>query len=606
MVDLDGNDHRELPRPATEGDGGSGLGLMFSVLGPLSIRGGGDEIVLARSKPVLILGSLLLHANTLVSYRYLRTVLWEDEPPAGGAAAVHSAVLRLRKLLAKYGFSGGGRDVIETFPGGYRITADATMLDLIAFRVGVAEARAAGDPAVEVGLLRSALDLWAGEPLVSLDSPVLRDSCAALTEERIDAVTRCNELELTGPDCRSLIPGLRVWTREYPGNELLAAQLIEALYRSGRQNEALAEFERVRHHMSENFGLDPGHRLRRLHLSIVHGDELGRAPAAEGRVELPAASAESAFPLDIPDFCGRQDELDFLAERIDNGSVVVVSGAPGVGKTAFAVHLSWQVRSRFPEAHFVPAGAEGFGRPPASGLVIMDGARDVDQVQRALDGSRRSAIIVTSRFSLAQLAVTTGAALCRLGPLARRESKRFLTAVLGQGRVDAEADAADELAALCGDHPMALRLAATKLSLRREHRLSSLVESVRAGGATVLEIGCRSQGSVSARLADYERSLGIECAGALRALAHQTSQPLTLDECARALGEPEQRAVAIVDRLVDASAVVHDERGCYWIPDFLRTYLCASGDLASSSDGPEPRLAGQSKPSVINGDGQAS
>jgi DNA-binding SARP family transcriptional activator len=576
--------------PGTAGNQGNGLDLLFSVLGPLSIRGGGDEVVLTQSKPVLILGSLLLHANSLVSHRYLRSALWGEEPPAGGAAAVHSAVLRLRKLLAKYGFSSDAGDVLETFPGGYRIIADAGTLDLIAFRRAVAAAHERQDPRAEATLLGRALDLWRGEPLANLDCAVLRDSAAAVSEERIDAAICRNEIELALGNYRSMISELRGWTRECPGNEMLAAQLMEALYCSGRQVEALAEFERVRHYMGEQFGLDPGHVLQRAHLTIVRGDEFTRALAVPPRIEIESARPACKFPLDIPDFRGREHEEKFLADRIGPGSVVVVSGPPGIGKTAFAVHLASHLSSRFPRLCFVTVGPDGSAEAPApaeEGLLVLDDVQDITQVLPAIDGNQGSAIVVTSRFSLAQLAISRGVTLWRLGPLARPESVRFLADVLGRDRVEAEEGTADQLAELCGDHPMSLRLAATKLSLRRARSLSSLADGIRSAGLTALDISGQPNGSVSARLADYERSLGPEYASALRALGGAPHRPLTPGECVTVLGRSPQRAIAILDRLTEASLLEHDDLDHYWMPEFLRSYVTGSADGPSAPDGPE-------------------
>ncbi|TLQ42324.1 AfsR/SARP family transcriptional regulator [Streptomyces marianii] len=274
--------------------------MRFQLLGPLSITDGSDTVVLPPSKPTILLASLLLHANTVVSVEYLQRTMWGEEQPATARAALQTCVLRLRRLFVKHGVTGAP---IEAVPGGYRIGAGPESLDLIGFRerVGLAAAYA-HDPGSELHTLEDALSLWQGPLLANVRSDVLRrDEVPRLAEERLRTVERVCELQLSLGRCGEALVALWGATRAHPGHERFREQLIEALYRSGRQTEALAEYRRVKAYLRSELGVDPSPALRGLELAILRGDDLGRAvPAlaagAPLRPPLPVAAGRQAAP----------------------------------------------------------------------------------------------------------------------------------------------------------------------------------------------------------------------------------------------------------------------------------------------------------------------
>lgn len=557
----------------------------FGVLGALRIRRADEEVVLPSSKPTVLLGALLLHPNEIVSQEYLRSALWGDDAPAAASSAVHVAVLRLRKLLGRHGLGSGPDGGIETCPGGYRITVEEPGLDLLAFRSLVRDAEHASSPRSELATLSRALEYWEGDPVANLDSPVLRSGVvASLVEERIRILARCHDIELALGNCARIIPGLRHLFVEFPDNERLAAQLMEALYRTGRQGEALSVHQQISHRLRETFGVDPGHELQRLHLAIVRGEELAAVrsvPAAAvrpARAGLPARDpggpAWTALPVRPADFTGRTRETEEIESILDQGPgrIIVLCGLPGVGKTALAAHLARRLRDRFPDGPVRFLRADGdtpFPAPPPGtddrSFTVLDGVRHADQVRDFLDTGCFGAAVITSRHSLAGLALSHGAALYRIGPWQRADSLHFLTSVLGTERAAAEEGRLNRLAEACDDHPMALRLASMRISLRP---LQNLLEAVR-GGAVAGHFG----DPLSAAFDDYVARLPGRIPAAVRVLAASPAEGFSVPESAALLGEAEAAAAALLDELVGFCTVEHLTGGRYRIPRILRAHL---------------------------------
>ncbi|HEY9438385.1 MAG TPA: AfsR/SARP family transcriptional regulator, partial [Streptomyces sp.] len=258
--------------------------MRFQLLGPLALADGPDAVVLQPSKPVILLAALLLHANAVVSAEYLQRAVWGEEQPATARAALHTCVLRLRRLFTKHGVTD---TEIEAVPGGYRITAGPHSLDLLGFRDRTSRALTlADDPDEELCTLKDALSLWQGALLANVRSDVLhRDEVPRLAEERLRSVERVCDLLLGMGRCGEALVELWSATRVYPGHERFHEQLIEALYRTGRQSQALAEYRRVKGYLRDELGVDPSPGLRQLELAILRGEDLGPAGGG-GRAAL--------------------------------------------------------------------------------------------------------------------------------------------------------------------------------------------------------------------------------------------------------------------------------------------------------------------------------
>ncbi|WP_073810221.1 AfsR/SARP family transcriptional regulator [Kitasatospora sp. CB01950] len=279
-------------------EAGAGSGARFTVLGLLAIADHRETAVLQPSKPASLLAALLTRPNAVVPVESLQRAIWGEEIPATAKAALHSCVLRLRRLFAKYGISGS---TIEALPGGYRMAVDARTLDLLEFRELLARAGRTADPSAELALLRAALALWQSPVLGNVHSDVLhREEVPRLSEEWLRTVERVYDIELALGRCRDVLSELWPLARSHPSHERFWEQLIEALHRTGRRADALAEYRWVRDHLREELGVEPGPSLQRLELAVLRGESLtpDTPPAVRepGAVRLRAAAEPAREP----------------------------------------------------------------------------------------------------------------------------------------------------------------------------------------------------------------------------------------------------------------------------------------------------------------------
>ncbi|CAG7653698.1 AfsR/SARP family transcriptional regulator [Actinacidiphila bryophytorum] len=276
----------------------------------LSVTDGSESVVLQPSRPAALLAALLLNANSVVSVDFLQRVIWGEETPAQGKSALHSCVLRLRRLFGKYGIAG---NMIEAVPGGYRLTADADTLDLVRFRELLDAGYATGEPEAELRLLREALALWRPPLLANVPSDLLhRDELPKLQEEWLRAIERVFDLELECGRHREALADIWSTARAYPLHERFTEQLMEALDRAGRRAEALAEYRRLKSYLAQALGVDPGSALQRLELAILRGRSAGgQEPAAPRRPSVPAPGAGGPQGADPP-----------AGEPVDGGRVL--------------------------------------------------------------------------------------------------------------------------------------------------------------------------------------------------------------------------------------------------------------------------------------------
>jgi DNA-binding SARP family transcriptional activator/streptogramin lyase len=249
--------------------------MQFRILGPLEVEGGGEPLALGGAKQRAVLAVLLLHANRVVSRDRLVDAVWGERAPETANSALQGYVSALRKTL--------GADRILTRAPGYVLETAPTSVDLGKFESLVAEgsdALAAGDASRASEWLREALDLWRGDPLADLDSVgLVQIERARLEELRLSAVEERLDADLALSRHGELVPELHALVREHPLRERLRAQLMLALYRSGRQAEALDIYQQGRRLLAEELGLEPGEGLKRLEHAILAQDPALGAPA---------------------------------------------------------------------------------------------------------------------------------------------------------------------------------------------------------------------------------------------------------------------------------------------------------------------------------------
>lgn len=257
--------------------GQNGRRTRFTVLGMLTVTDGRETVVLQPSRPAALLAALLLHANSVVSAELLQRVIWGEETPAQAKSALHSCVLRLRRLFGKYGVAD---NAIEAVPGGYRLTADAQTLDLVEFHELLVRAYSTGDQEKELALLRTALALWQPPLLGNVPSDLLhRDEVPRLEEDWLRAIERVFDLELGRGRYREALAEIWPAARAHPLHERFTEQLMEALQRTGRRAEALAEYRKAKTHLAEHLGVDPGPAMQQLELAILRGESGAPGPS---------------------------------------------------------------------------------------------------------------------------------------------------------------------------------------------------------------------------------------------------------------------------------------------------------------------------------------
>jgi WD40 repeat protein/DNA-binding SARP family transcriptional activator/ABC-type dipeptide/oligopeptide/nickel transport system ATPase subunit len=311
----------------------------YRILGPLEVHGDRGAIDVPGRKPRAVLAVLLLHANEPVSAERLAMALWGREAPAGAIRTVHVNVSRLRKAL-------GTGDILTTTPAGYRLRVDPGELDADRFERLVDDGRRALERGQvdHAGLvLRQALDLWRGPPLADLAfEPFAQAEIARLEEQHEAALEARVEADLAAGRHAELVGELRRLAAEYPARERLAGQLMLALYRCGRQGDALEAYREARRRLADELGVEPGDELRALQEAILHHDPALAVDRA--RVELPhELDAATAPPL-----VGRETELEWLRDRwaearSGQGRLIALAGTVGMGKSRLAAELATEV-----------------------------------------------------------------------------------------------------------------------------------------------------------------------------------------------------------------------------------------------------------------------
>jgi DNA-binding SARP family transcriptional activator len=247
--------------------------MEFRILGPLEVEDEGRLIPVGGTKQRALLALLLLHASEVVSQDRLIDELWAGSPPDSGRAALQVHVSQLRKAL--------GRDLILTQPPGYLIRVSDGELDLHRFGRLVARARTE-EPAQAARLLREGLALWRGAPLAELGDFFAPAERARVEEQRLAALEQWIEAELALGRHAELVPELEGLVREHPLRERLRGQLMLALYRCGRQADALSVYGQGRRLLQEELGLEPGEDLRRLERAILNHDPSLESPVVAG------------------------------------------------------------------------------------------------------------------------------------------------------------------------------------------------------------------------------------------------------------------------------------------------------------------------------------
>ncbi|MER5530987.1 BTAD domain-containing putative transcriptional regulator [Streptomyces sp. NPDC002677] len=588
--------------------------LRFSVLGPVRAWRAEEPLNTGSPQQRALLAALLLREGRTATAAELIDALWGPEPPSQALAAVRTYASRLRKVLDP--------GVLVSESGGYAMRGlGEGALDLAVAQDLAAEAekaKSAGDLHQAREVLGRALGQWDGEPLAGVPGPYAETQRVRLEELRLQLLETRLDMDLEQGCHAEAVSELTALTAAHPLRERFRELLMLALYRSGRQAEALAVYADTRRLLAEELGVDPRPGLRELQQRILQADPALAEPSTPA-VEPTAVQVRPAqLPATVPDFTGRAAFVTELSEVLASaeGRVMAVSalaGIGGVGKTTLAVHVAHQARSAFPDGQLYvdlqgagPRAAEpetvlgsflrALGTPDSAipdsleersalyrsvldgrrVLVLLDNAKDAAQVRPLLPGMEGCAALVTARVRMVDLA---GAHLVDLDVMSPDEALQLFTKIVGAERVAAEREAALDVVAACGFLPLAIRIAASRLAARRTWTVSVLAAKLADERRRLDEL----QAGDLAVKATFELGYGqLEPAQAraFRLLGLADGPDMSLAAAAAVLDLPTEVAEDLLEALVDTSLLESAAPGRYRFHDLVRLYAraCAERD----------------------------
>ncbi|MFB6520687.1 BTAD domain-containing putative transcriptional regulator [Streptomyces sp. NPDC056401] len=614
----------------------------FGLLGELTLHLAGEPRKIPGPKAGLLLAALLLRPNELLTAEQLATTLWGERRPRTAAASLHNHLARLRSALGPERDrlrAARGAYALEVRPG----ELDTERFGALLRRAQ--DAYRAGEWGTVERESSGARALWRGRPLLEFPSLQESPEVSHLVELHLQAAELHCEARLQQGRYDGLATELLALTAEFPLHETFHRQLMLALHRSNRQGEALSVFHRLRRTLAEELGVDPGSGVQEA-LQEILGEGRGRPKAApESSLEdsvsaspevaarpMPATARPLNVPAQLPPadygFCGRQAELRRLegirqdaCQRPGTVTVIALSGTGGVGKTALAVQWAHGVRGHFPDGQlylnlrgFCPSGPEvtpmdalrhlldGLGVPhariPATRdartallrtltdgrrfLILLDNARNAEQVRPLLPGTSSSLVLVTSRDQLVGLVAVGGAHPVPLDLLSVEDARGLLTTRIGEDRARAEPAELDEIIELTARLPLALAVVAARAAVRPTLTMAELVGRLKIARGLDAFTGHDVFSNVRAVLSWSYETLTPEAARLFRLLAVHPGPGITAAAAASLSGRDQPQVIELLDEITQAHLIVQDADGRYAFHDLLRAYATEIGGLVDS------------------------
>ena len=595
--------------------------LSVDLLGPLRVFVNGRQVDITAPTLRTLVVVLAVGAGRQIPVDRLASVLWGYDLPVHPRRAVQTHLTRLRGLL--------NATHLRTGPGGYELYLGPDQVDALRF-IGLLDSAARStDVIAERADLTTALDLWRGDPFEDLNSEWLARLRDAYVERYLAAVERLADLDLADGRHGDLVTRLQGLVDAHPLRESLWVRLLTALDRAGRRAEALTRYESIRVRLSDELGADPGAELQRVYGELLAGGSTppGTSPAARAQI------VPRQLPADIAGFTGRAAALRTLDAWVDAPEeaastatrISSITGMAGIGKTALAVHWAHGVADRFPDGQLYvnlhgfdpservmePAQAlrvllDAFGVPaeqiPADPeaqtalyrtlladrkvLVVLDNARDSEQVRPLLPGGPTCLVLVTSRARLTGLVATGSARPLILEPMCADEARNLLAARLGAERIGAEAAAVRTVVARCAGLPLALALIAARVATSPVPLTTAAAElDDQQVKLDTLDVGDPAV-DVRRVFSWSYRALTPPAARLFRLLGMHPGPDIALAAVTSLAAATTRQVRRLLIELGDAGLIAERTSGRYVIHDLLRTY---AAELSGSGDAGEGR-----------------
>nr|WP_323136682.1 BTAD domain-containing putative transcriptional regulator [Streptomyces viridodiastaticus] len=614
--------HRPVQPINATSDLAPAAGSYFALLGPVRAWRDGEPVSTGSPQQRALLAALLLREGRTATAPELIDALWGEEPPSQALAAVRTYASRLRKVLDP--------GVLVSESGGYAVRGlGEGALDLAAAQELAAEAEKArntGDLCHARDVLTRALSLWDGETLAGVPGPYAETQRVRLEEWRLQLLESRLDMDLEQGCHAEAVSELTALTAAHPLRERLRELLMLALYRSGRQAEALAVYADTRRLLGDELGVDPRPGLQDLQQRILQADPGLTEPSAPMAEPVTAPVRPAQLPATVPDFTGRASFVRELSDVLASasgaeGRVMALAGIGGVGKTTLAVHVAHGARSAFPDGQLYVdlqgAGARSAEPETVLGsflralgtadsaipdlleeraalyrsmlngrrvLVVLDNARSAAQVRPLLPGTGGCAALVTSRVRMVDLA---GARLLNLDELSPQEALSLFTRIVGEDRVASEREAALGVVAACGFLPLAIRIAASRLAARRTWTVSVLADKLADEQCRLDELAVGDLAVESVLEFSYSQ-LETEQARAFCLLSGATLPFISLPEAASFLNRGLPETGNLLESLVDAGLLISMGSEYYQVHSLARLFGAARSKFWRLRQEPSP------------------
>jgi tetratricopeptide (TPR) repeat protein len=582
----------------------------FHLLGPVELWADGQRSRLGTAKERCVLAILLLTPGQPVPAETIIDRLWDENPPAKPRQSLYSYVTRLRERLADLG------DIeLSSQSGRYLLQVNEEAIDWHRFRMLRAQARAmaeSGDDDSALELHRAAAQLWRAEPLADLTGGWVSRIRKGMEEELQAATLERIEIELRLGHHADLVGELTDLFARFPWVERFAEQLMVALFRCGRQAEALEVYRKAQGRLLDEVGTNAWPGLQKLHQRILRGDP---ALLYVPKTRQAIARAPNTLPRDIHTFTGRQDVIEHLMGSLPHRQataqsrcslVIAIDGMPGIGKTCLALHLAHRLAEHYPDGQlYVNLHAHDQGQEPTdpatvldaqlrvmgvpSGgipqtlderislwrsqlahrrmLIVLDDAAGGEQILPLLPGSPDCLVIITSRRTLTGLDDVRSHSL---DVLPAADAAELFKSVVGPGRPLDEHGVA-EVAERCGYLPLALQLAGSRLRHRRTWKVADLLARLAQDRPRLEELQVEGR-EITAIFEMSYRGLSPRQQRAFRLCSLHPGLDFTVHTAAAILDCSVGEAERTLDSLLDRHLINEQIRGRYRYHDLLHEY----------------------------------